>query len=349
MRFTLQLNPKTNSPTYEVLDQSGNSIELINRFLHALELRGLSRHTVRSYGFDLVVLYRWLETTSKTLEELKQADLLSYIAHQKEKNDKPRSINRRLSTCEIFYEFCYDKHIPGGAGAIYPAPHYRGPGRDRRLGLFRLPKPSRLRLRVKVPRTLVEPLEVKEVKAFLKDVSRYRDLGIILLMLCCGLRSSEVVSIQLEDIQLEQRRLKVRGKGNRERMLPLPEFLINIFNKYSIFERPSHSRTPNYFTVLQGKRRGYPMSLAGLRSLFRYRRLASLVSRANPHLWRHSFACDLARVGVQLPVIQKLMGHSDPHITLQYIHLSMRDIAEEYNRAMARISKNYEHPCIPHS
>jgi site-specific recombinase XerD len=323
----------------------GGSEELLgptHKFLESVEVKGLSPRTVRAYAFDLLFLIRWLEETKQNFQDLKQADLLAFIAYQQKQGSKPRSINRRLTTCELFYRFRYDQPIPGGRGVLYPAPHYKDPGRDRSLGVFQLRKPSRLQLRVKVPRTLISPLDVNEVNTFLSQVSRYRDLGIILLMLLCGLRSAEVLALQLEDIIFEDQSIRVHGKGNRERILPFAKALIEVLQKYLRLERPLHCKCQNVFVILQGKRRGYPMTLAGLRTLFRYRRILSTITRANPHLWRHTFACDLARTGVQLPILQRMMGHSDPQVTLQYVHLSMVDIADEYHRAMARIQNRYD-------
>ena len=83
------------------------------------------------------------------------------------------------------------------------------------------------------------------------------------------------------------------------------------------------------------------MTATGLRSLFRHRRLASLLASANAHRFRHTFGTDMARAGVRLPVLQKMMGHADTKTTLQYIRLSMSDIADEYQRAVAEIDKRY--------
>lgn len=83
------------------------------------------------------------------------------------------------------------------------------------------------------------------------------------------------------------------------------------------------------------------MTAAGLRSLFRHRRLDPELLRANPHRFRHTFGADMARAGVRLPVLQKMMGHADSVTTLRYIQLSMADIAAEYERAVRAIRARY--------
>jgi integrase len=159
------------------------------------------------------------------------------------------------------------------------------------------------------------------------------------LMLFCGLRSREVLSLCTSDVNVLDRRIRVHGKGNRERMLPLPDELIQVLNDYICLERPKDVGVDSLFVVLQGRRRGHPMTAAGLRSLFRYRRgrFSRTLANANAHRFRHTFGADMSRAGVRLPLLQRMMGHADAKTTLQYIHLSMADIADEYRRAIAVI------------
>jgi integrase len=163
-------------------------------------------------------------------------------------------------------------------------------------------------------------------------------------MLFCGLRSLEVLRLRIADVNVSDRRLRVHGKGNRERMLPLSDELLQALNDYIRLERPSDAMDDSLFVVLQGRRRGLSMTTAGLRSLFRYRRsrLSETLANANAHRFRHTFGADMARSGVRLPVLQRMMGHADAKMTLQYIHLSMADIAAEYHRAIEVITKRYE-------
>jgi integrase len=195
---------------------------------------------------------------------------------------------------------------------------------------------------VKTPRHLIEPLSEEQVRVFLRSLQRYRDIAIVYLMLLCGLRSQEVLSLKRQDISFEESRLRVRGKGKKERLLPLPGIILQAIENYLLWERPQMSLSTTLFVVLQGNRRGRPMTSAGLRSLFRHRRLNSTISLANAHRFRHTFGSDMARSGVGLPILQRMMGHADSATTLQYINLSMTDIAKEYRRAMVEIQKRYE-------
>lgn len=321
--------------------QSGAPLADASRFLRVLEVRGVSAHTVRAYAFDLVVFYRWLGEAHETLDTLTAAKLIDFIAAQRRDNAQPNSINRRLTTIRSFYRFCTDQDLERGAGIVLPAPYYRGRGRDRSLGLHRLRSTKRSHLHVKVPHRLVEPLRPDEVRRFLAQLRRYRDLVLVQLLLFCGLRSDEALRLEVGDIQFHESRLRIHGKGNRERAVPLPDLLASLLRDYLRFERPTTSPTQRLFVVMQGPRRGQPMTAAGLRSLFRRRRRHNELARANPHRFRHTFGADMARAGVRLPMLQRMMGHVHPTTTLQYINLSLEDLAAEYSRAIAAIKQRY--------
>jgi site-specific recombinase XerD len=312
-----------------------------NRFLEALDARGLSSYTIRSYAFDLLTLYRWLGHVGKQLTDLLESDLIAFILHQRRAGTRPRSINRRLGTSRLFYRFVTGKDLESNAGTIPIAPFYRGRTRDRVLGLHLLSR-SRPQLRVKVPQEIVEPLSADQVRAFLRSLKRYRDLAIVYLMLLCGLRSKEVLDIDVHDVDFTEGQLRIHGKGNKERLLPLPDVLLSTLSDYLRVERPRRSRQSHLFLVLQGRRRGERMTADGLRSLFRHRRLRPEIANANAHRFRHTFGADMARAGVRLPVLQKMMGHALGTTTIQYIHLSMSDIADEYRRASEEIRKRYQ-------
>jgi site-specific recombinase XerD len=327
---------------YRLVDGRRRPIAQANRFLTGVAVRGLSRATVRAYGFDLVTLYRWLDRRRYALGSLSGDKLLEYVGAQRLAGAQPTTINRRLTTARLLFRFCFDREVDAGRGAMAPAPYYRGPGRDRALGLHLLPRRRRLDLRVRVPRRVVEPLSGAEVRQFLRTLRRYRDLAIVHLLLLCGLRSGEALQLQLGDVLVEDGQLRIHGKGNRERVLPLPQIVARSIADYVRWERPTRGASPRLFVVLQGPRRGSPMTLAGLRSLFRHRRRDHAVARANPHRFRHTFGADMARCGVRLPILQRMMGHADGTTTLRYIQLSMADIADEYRRAVEELQRRYQ-------
>lgn len=340
--MTVRAEFYTKTGLYRVVDEVAGPVEEINAFLEAVRTRGLSLLTVRAYAFDLAAVYRWLGVCGKRLESLTQADLLGFIAHERRRKARPASINRRLTACRSLFEFWRPEGMAAGMGRSLPSAFYRGPGRERNLGLYALKRQSSLKLKVKTQRKLVTPLAPEQVRAYLAGLKRYRDIAIVHLMLFCGLRSREVLGLKPRDVSLLERWVRVWGKGGKERAVPLSGVVAESIEQYAKHERPRFCADDALFVCLHGKRKGKAMTPAGLRSIFRIKRKRSKVSNANPHRFRHTFGTDMARSGVTLPVLQKLMGHQSPEQTLQYINMSMSDIAHAYIEASAKIRKIYD-------
>ena len=154
-------------------------------------------------------------------------------------------------------------------------------------------------------------------------------------MLLDGLRSCEVLALQLEDLQLTDAQMRVHSKGNKQHVLPLPPEIIEILEKYLRLERPL-TNSSFLFVSLKGRQRGRAMTPAGLRSLFRHHRVRSQVPHANAHRFRHTFGADMARAGISLPALQHLMGHSRIHTTMLYVQLAPQDVWREYANAIGK-------------
>jgi len=318
----------------------GKFISEANQFLITQEVLGRSPLTIRAYAFDLLFIFRWLQKNRVIFKDVDERHVVKFIQHQRELKQAPASINRRLSTFELFYRYCFDKSAPGTPGGKQKMRKFMG--YDRTLGIFQIRKNTHRGLRVDEPERMINALTTKEVNQFLSAVDNYRDMAIVLLMLLCGLRSREVISLETKNISFTSRSIRVMGKGRKERELPVPEQISKLILKYIDFERPAFSQAPNIFVVLKGKSRGQPLTPAGIRSLFRYKRRLSGVTNANPHRFRHTFGRDMATQGVHLATLQKMMGHADHSTTLKYIRLQMADVNKEYSRAMQRIESQYD-------
>jgi len=144
-----------------------------------------------------------------------------------------------------------------------------------------------------------------------------------------------VLALQLADLQLADGQMRVRGKGNKQRLLPLPQEVVDVLEKYLALERPL-TNSPALFVCLKGRFRGLPLTPAGLRSLFRHHRAGSRIAQANPHRFRHTFGADMVRAGVSLPALQQLMGHAQIRTTMLYVQLAPQDVWREYRRAIAQ-------------
>jgi len=315
---------------YRIYNSENTEIDWLNRFLDAQHLRNLSPRSVRVYGYDLLNFFRWWHPQKRrSLSRLDESLLLDYVRHQLQSEPQPtaQTINHRLVVLRGLYRFLYGREIPHNHASFQSTHKTRFP-----RGYGRTTVTS-IGLRLKQPRRVVVPLSPEEVSRFWSSFHTYRDLSIIALMLFNGLRSREVIELRVQDLRLSESRFSVRGKGNKERMLPLSDDTLQTLQRYIEFER-APSPSPYLFLCLKGRRRSSPMTPAGMRSLFRHHRKTANVTLANPHRFRHTFGADMVRFGVSLPALMHLMGHSHIRTTMLYVTLSPEDVWREYHRAV---------------
>jgi integrase/recombinase XerC len=326
--------------------------DLANRFLDHLAGRAFAVATVRAYAFDLLCFARFCQTRGLRLVEVAPMDLFDWVAWQTE-GSRPRSgavvalvrhagaapasVNRRVAAVRALFEYlmmCGDR-----ADNPVPAPR-RGQGllRAKSRGVLGHLGPGRPRgggRLVRSPRRLPETLDPDEVAAFVADLLTHRDRAIVLLMLLGGLRGGEVRRLRLADVDVALRRVRVVGKGGRERVVPVDRPFFTELAAYLRVERPPGLGTPECFVVLAGSTAGQPMTEAGLRSVFRHHRSTSGAVRVRPRRLRHTYGTELAAAGIDLLVLRDLMGHASPETTAGYVHLSAEHLAAEYAAALA--------------
>ena len=325
-RFTVCKNKTPRKPPYLLLDHD-KKVDPVFRFLNLQESRNCSACTLRAYAYDLLEFYRFLDDHQLDIDKISQDDFVDFILAHRRRNAAPRTINRRLIVIRCFLN---DQFNGLGDSLLkkYSTAFYKGRKNKALLGPSRIKSAVPQSLRVKVPTLIISPLSTSEIKKFLASVKKYRDQVIVLLMLLCGLRSCEVLNLKISDIDFIDNLLRINGKGGKQRMLPLPKALCRSLRHYIDYERPN-STHDQLICVMEGKNRGAPLKPEGLRALFRYRRFAQKLLRVHPHLLRHTFCTSMIRQGVSLPVVQKLMGHSDIAVTILYIHTSIDDVAKE--------------------
>jgi len=335
-RVICQKNPwGAHSPIQVVEQSSGNGVGWINRYLDRDYVRRLANTSLYSYAHSLLHFARWWESVHHTgdisLADLTESTLLDYVRFQSGRQPPPSAstINDRVACADraIRNEFpdapCQAAH---GFQQVYL---HRRP-----LGLGR-PRFELSRLRIREPKLTIVPLSVEEVARFWRSFRNARDLAIIGLMLMHGLRSAEVMALNRDDVLLSEGQLRVRGKGNKLRFLPLAPETTQLLDHYLRVERPDPCSAA-LFVVLKGPARGQRMTPAGLRSLFRHHRRTTGIQLANPHRFRHTFASDMVRAGISLPALMKLMGHADIQTTLHYVQVSPHDVYLQYARAAAQ-------------
>jgi integrase len=202
------------------------------------------------------------------------------------------------------------------------------------LGHMAKPLP-RSKLRVREPRRLPRGLDNAEVRALLKSFRTTRDRCIAGLMLLSGLRSGEVLDLRVRDADIPRGWVQVNGKGNKERRVPMDPEVAALVQEYLLVERPDTDAT-QLFVVAKGPHRGRPLTPAGLRTVFRYHRGRARVPAGHPHALRHTFGTALAEAGVDLAVLQALMGHDNIDSSVAYIHLAPPRLRAAYDAARAR-------------
>ncbi len=318
---------------YRLLDEQGQEIGWANAFLDGQHIRQLSLRSLRAYAYDLLHFARWWSEPALplSLSEITESTLLDYVRHQLDQEPKPtpQTVNHRLTVIRCLYRFHHGQDISAGHS------HFQRPYTTRcPVGYGRPHRAMAFGLRLKQPRRIIQPLSAEQVAKFWESFRTFRDLAVVGLMLLDGLRSCEILSLQLEDLKLADALLHVLGKGKKQRTLPLPSEIMEVLQSYLRLERPL-TNSPSLFVSLKGCRRGQPMTPAGLRSLFRHHRLSSQVAPANPHRFRHTFGADMVRAGISLPALQHLMGHSQIHTTMLYVQLAPQDVWREYARAVA--------------
>jgi len=323
--------PASASP-YRLLDALGHEIAWANAFLDVQRIRQLSLRSLRAYAYDLLHFARWwLQQPVQPLAEITESTLLNYVRYQLDQEPKPapQTVNHRLGAVRCLYRFHYGREVPAGQSHFQRTYTKRSPlgyGRPRRAITFGL--------RLQQPHRVIIPLSAEEVARFWQSFRTFRDLAVVGLMLLDGLRSCEILALQLEDLDLATAQMRVSGKGNKKRVLPLPQEILEVLDKYLQLERPL-TNSSFLFVSLKGRQRGRAMTDAGLRSLFRHHRLRSQVHHANAHRFRHTFGADMVRAGISLPALQHLMGHSQIRTTMLYVQLAPQDVWREYTRAVA--------------
>lgn len=282
---------------------SDRDITLVERFLDALWLeRGLSENTLSAYRSDLLGLSQWLKQQELDLLGAARADLLGYLQRRVEEGAKPRSSARLLSSIRRFYRYLVrERMVSEDPSARIDAP--------------------------KLGRSLPKSLTEEEVEALLAapDTSvllGMRDRTMLEVLYASGLRVSELVGLSLPQINLQQGLVKVIGKGNKERLVPLGEEALNWLERYVRNTRGMLLGAVQS-DVLFPSRRGSAMTRQAFWQLIkRYALQAGISKPLSPHTLRHAFATHLLNHGADLRVVQLLLGHSSLSTTQIYTHVA---------------------------
>ncbi len=274
---------------------------LVERFVDALWMeRGLADNTLAAYRRDLEGLGRWL--SGRSLDAVAAADLLDYFEYRTRAKASPRTVARIGSSLRRFYRYL----IREGVVADDPTARLELPG---------------------LPRELPDTLTESEVEALIgapdpEEVLGLRDRAMLELLYATGLRVSELVGLTLAQLNLRQGTVRVTGKGNKDRLVPLGEEAQVWIERYLVEARPELVRG-QAGEVLFPTRRGGAMTRQAFWYLIkRYARRAGIRASLSPHTLRHAFATHLLNHGADLRVVQLLLGHSTISTTQIYTHVA---------------------------
>ena len=334
---------------------------LVNDYLSYLVDRNYSLRTIRAYGFGLLAFCRWLGDEDLGLGEVTTDVLLRFLAACRSERVAGRpgganvvgldgrrtdtlsaaTVNLRLAAVSGLFSFrsMRDPDAPNPMPAGREAKRVSAGERGGMLAhVSRAPR-RRSPLRVRDARRLPKTLEHREVVALLESLRTWRDRAIAGLMVFCGLRSSEVLALDVADADIGARWLRVSGKGGTERRVPLDVDVAGVIGTYLLAERPE-TTSSRLFVVAKGPTRGQPLTAAGLRRIFRYHREITGITTAHPHALRHTFGTALAEAGVDLAVMQALLGHAHIDTTARYVHLAPTHVKAEFDAARRRQRAN---------
>jgi integrase/recombinase XerC len=279
--------------------------------------------TLKSYGRDLDEFFAYLQGDRSVLElevqEIDHITIRDFLAHLAKRGNKKSSMARKLATLRSFFRYLH---------------------RQGRI----MKNPARLVQTPRVPEKTPRFLSVKEVERILQlpdpETPRgKRDRAMLELLYGSGMRVGELVGLNLEDLSLSERLVKVRGKGKKERLIPFGEKARDALQEYlrgraRILADLKTCRDPAaLFLNLRGGR----ISVRAVQgNITQYVRESALLLHVHPHLFRHSFATHLLNNGADLRCIQELLGHESLSTTQKYTHLSLQELMEAHRKAHPR-------------
>jgi integrase/recombinase XerC len=286
--------------------------------------KNASPHTLEGYLNDIAQFQNFLihsghsvESGNLQLEKIDRLAVRSFMGHLYEKNLSGSTMRRKLSTLRSFFRFlCREEYLENNVAKTVPAPRIQ----NKLPSYFSIDEMFRL-------------LQLPEGEEFLPT----RDRAMLELFYSCGLRISELVSLTLEDINLDSRMVKVLGKGAKERLLPIGRHCVEALKSYLNVRMDKVRKFDPAPEKLFLNHRGVGITVRGMRKVVdKYIKCGNFPGGVSPHSIRHSFATHLLEGGADLRSIQELLGHSSLSTTQKYTHLTLDRLSETYDKAHPR-------------
>lgn len=288
---------------------------MVDSFLkYLLTEKRFSAHTVNAYNTDINQFYSFLNSKFE-IDNLQKVDdkvIRSWMVYLSDKNLSPRSINRKLSSLKSLYKFA----IKSGVIKNNPAININGPKSEKRLPSF---------VKEKEMETLFEKIEFED------SFSGHRDKLILDLFYQTGIRLSEMRNLKIENIDFSKKMLKVLGKRNKERLIPLHfQSLELILNYLQLRSENTNGEHPYLILNNKGEQAGEKFVYRCVNS---YLSKVTVSAKKSPHVIRHTFATHMLNRGADLNTIKELLGHSNLAATQIYTHNSINKLKTVYKQA----------------
>ena len=289
-------------------------LALIDLFLNEYWIeKGLSENTVQSYRLDLTALCDWLDKNDLSLETLDAVDLQGFLGERLDKGYKATSTARMLSAMRKLFQYLYREK-------------------------YRVDDPSAVLSSPKLPSRLPKYLTEQQVSDLLNtpDVEvplELRDKAMLELLYATGLRVTELVSLTIENMSVQQGVVRVIGKGNKERIVPMGEEAAYWVRQFMLYGRTVLLNGQNSDVVFPSQRAQQMTRQTFWHRVKHYAILADIDADAlSPHVLRHAFATHLVNHGADLRVVQMLLGHTDLSTTQIYTHVAKERLKRLHER-----------------
>ena len=310
-------------------------VPLLDEYLEFLAGR-CRPNTVLAVAYDLKVFFT---VVAKPPRRVRPVDVLAFMTAQRTGGDgrlqvadasagvSARTLRRRLSSVSGLYGFLHAR----GDVAVNPVPRGLPTRRERQ-------RPGQGVPLVRAPRTLPQILGPAEVDALTAALRTHRDRAMVAAMVLGGLRRCEVLGLRLADLRFGERRLFIaEGKGGHQRLIPVSARFFTEVSAYLDAERPADASTGRVFVVLQGPRRGLPLSADGLDEILDGARGRAGLEHATCHQLRHTCLTQLRKAGMSLEAVQAQAGHASIESTRICLHLGDDWLASQYRKAAEAI------------
>lgn len=291
--------------------------KLINEFITYLSVeRGLAMNTLESYGRDLRQYSQYLEQDAATLDGASRQTVVNYLIYLQRQGKATATIARRLAALKAFYQFLVrEKYLEQDPTANLESP--------------------------KLEKRLPKVLTIREVELLLAQpdndqAAGLRDRAMLELLYATGIRVSELVSLNIDDVSLESGYIKCRGKAGKERVVPIGSIAVRSCREY--LEKGRAKLVKDYDeSSLFVNHHGRRLTRQGFWKIVKkYADDAKIEKEITPHTLRHSFATHLLENGADLRSVQELLGHADISTTQIYQHMTRGRLKEVYARTHPR-------------